>query len=86
VLAHLTRKYGGDINEVLAWAEDSAARLGELEGDDDRIAELAAERDALRGELGDLAQALTDARTEAAERFGQAVTTELAELRCRTQG
>jgi DNA repair protein RecN (Recombination protein N) len=80
VLAHLTRKYGGDIDEVLAWAEDSAARLGELEGDDERIAELAAERDALRAELGDLAQALTDARTEAAERFGQAVTTELAEL------
>lgn len=80
VLANLTRKYGTDIDAVLAWAEESAARLGELEGDDERIEELAGERDALRGELGDLAQALTDARTEAAERFGAAVTAELAEL------
>ena len=52
----------------------------ELDGDDDRIGELTAERDALRAELGGLAQALTDARTEAAERFAAAVTAELASL------
>ncbi|MCZ4096568.1 DNA repair protein RecN [Streptomyces sp. SID13666] len=80
VLSHLTRKYGSDIDGVLAWAEQSAARLGELEGDDERIAELTGERDALRAELGDLAQALSDARTEAADRFAAAVTAELAEL------
>ncbi|MEV6010883.1 DNA repair protein RecN [Streptomyces sp. NPDC051976] len=80
VLAHLTRKYGTDIDGVLAWAEQSAARLGELEGDDDRIAELTVERDALRAELGALAQGLTDARGEAADRFAAAVTAELAEL------
>ncbi|MFI1258349.1 DNA repair protein RecN [Streptomyces netropsis] len=79
-LTHLTRKYGPDIAAVLAWAEESAARLGELEGDDDRIGELTAERDALRAELGELAQALTDARTEAAKRFADAVTAELASL------
>ncbi|MFI8998155.1 DNA repair protein RecN [Streptomyces sp. NPDC053542] len=79
-LTGLTRKYGEDIAAVLAWAEDSAARLAELEGDDDRIGELTAERDALRAELGELAQALTDARTASAERFAAAVTTELAEL------
>jgi DNA repair protein RecN (Recombination protein N) len=80
VLAQLTRKYGSSVTEVLAWAEQSAARLTELEGDDDRIAELTAERDALRSELGELARALTEARTAAAERFGQAVTAELTEL------
>ncbi|WP_345654800.1 DNA repair protein RecN [Streptomyces tremellae] len=79
-LTALTRKYGEDIAAVLAWAEASAARLTELEGDDDRIGELTAERDALRGELAGLAQALTDARTEAAERFAAAVTEELASL------
>jgi DNA repair protein RecN (Recombination protein N) len=68
----LTRKYGEDIASVLAWAE--------LDGDDERIGELTAERDALRTELGGLAQALTDARTEAAERFAAAVTAELASL------
>ncbi|SOD87599.1 DNA repair protein RecN [Streptomyces sp. Ag109_G2-15] len=61
-LTGLTRKYGDDIDAVLAWAEQSAARLGELDGDDERIGELTAERDALRSELGGLAQALTDAR------------------------
>ncbi|MGW3955909.1 DNA repair protein RecN [Streptomyces sp. NPDC004752] len=79
-LGALTRKYGDDIDSVLAWAEQGAARLTELDGDDERIAELTAERDALRGELGGLAQALTDARTEAAERFAAAVTAELASL------
>ncbi|MEV0906325.1 DNA repair protein RecN [Streptomyces hokutonensis] len=76
----LTRKYGQDIAAVLAYAEQGAARLTELDGDDERIDELTAERDALRGELGGLAQALTDARTEAAERFAAAVTAELASL------
>ncbi|WP_199850048.1 MULTISPECIES: DNA repair protein RecN [Streptomyces] len=80
VLAQLTRKYGETIGEVLAWAERGAARLAELDGDDDRIGELTAERDALRAELGELAQALTDARTEAAGRFAEAVTAELASL------
>ncbi|MFI9722582.1 DNA repair protein RecN [Streptomyces sp. NPDC052396] len=82
-LTHLTRKYdesGEGIAAVLAWAERGAERLGELEGDDDRIAELAAEHTALRDELGALAQQLTDAREEAAKRFAAAVTGELAEL------
>ncbi|MCX5089303.1 DNA repair protein RecN [Streptomyces sp. NBC_00365] len=79
-LTQLTRKYGEDIDAVLAWAEQGAARLLELDGDDERIDELTGERDALRAELGGLAQALTDARTEAAERFAAAVTAELASL------
>ncbi|MGW7253458.1 DNA repair protein RecN [Streptomyces sp. NPDC054834] len=79
-LTALTRKYGDDIDAVLAWAEQSAVRLTELDGDDERLGELTAERDALRAELGGLAQALTDARTEAAERFAAAVTAELASL------
>ncbi|MGA5798596.1 DNA repair protein RecN [Streptomyces cellulosae] len=76
----LTRKYGENVTEVLAWAERSAARLTELEGDDGRIGELTAERDALRAELGALAQELSEARAEAAERFAAAVTEELASL------
>ncbi|ALV49451.1 DNA repair protein RecN [Streptomyces sp. 4F] len=79
-LTALTRKYGEDVAEVMAWAESSAARLTELEGDDERIGELTAERDALRSELGALAQELSEARTEAAERFAAAVTEELASL------
>ncbi|MGW1146749.1 DNA repair protein RecN [Streptomyces sp. NPDC002454] len=83
VLGQLVRKYGGadqDLASVLAWAEQGAARLLELDGDDDRIDELTAERDGLRGELGALARTLTVARQEAAARFAAAVTAELASL------
>ncbi|MGW6461545.1 DNA repair protein RecN [Streptomyces sp. NPDC055078] len=79
-LTGLTRRYGASIDLVLAWSQESAARLTELDGDDDRIGELTAERDTLRAELSGLAQALTDARTEAADRFARAVTDELSSL------
>ncbi|MFC7219408.1 DNA repair protein RecN [Streptomyces polyrhachis] len=79
-LAQLTRKYGTDIDAVLAWAERGTLRLTELEGDDSRLDELAAERDALAEELTELAAELTAARREAAQRFAAAVTAELAEL------
>ncbi|MFI6587877.1 DNA repair protein RecN [Embleya sp. NPDC050493] len=79
-LSALTRKYGESIDEVLAWAERSAARLAELDGDDDRTEELTAERDALRGELATLASEVSAARHAAAERFAAAVTGELTAL------
>ncbi|MFD6244332.1 DNA repair protein RecN [Streptomyces roseolus] len=79
-LTQLTRKYGESVTAVLAWAEESAERLGELDGDDERVGELTAERDRLRDELSVLAQRLTDARVEAADRFAGAVTAELASL------
>ncbi len=80
VLSGLTRKYGADVDEVLAWAERAAARVGELDGDDERIASLAAQNDTLRAELGELAGALSAARAAAAERFAAAVSAELASL------
>ena len=43
-LTALTRKYGETIDEVLAWAEQSAARLTDLDDTDERIEELRAER------------------------------------------
>jgi DNA repair protein RecN (Recombination protein N) len=82
-LTQLVRKYGeadAGVAAVLAWAERGAVRLTELDGDDERIGELTAERDALRAELGELAQELSDARTTAAERFAAAVTAELGSL------
>ena len=71
---------GGDLAAVLGWAKQAAARLGELDGDDDRIAGLAAEVDRLAAEMATLAGELTALRTEAAERFAAEVTTELAAL------
>ena len=71
---------GGDLAAVLGWAKQAAARLAELDGDDDRITGLAAEVDRLAAEMATLAGQLTALRTEAAERFAAEVTTELAAL------
>ena len=65
---------------MLAWAERAAARLAELEGDDERIDELRREHEELTARLAELAAELTAIRTRAAERFGRAVTEELAAL------
>jgi DNA repair protein RecN (Recombination protein N) len=68
------------IAAVLAWAKQAAARLAELEGDDDRIAGLAEEEASLAAQVGQLAAELSAARREAAERFAGDVTAELAAL------
>jgi DNA repair protein RecN (Recombination protein N) len=79
-LTGLTRKYGADIAAVLQWAEHSAARLVELDSDDDRIEELRAEHDDLTRQLTELSTELTKVRTEAAERLSDAITQELTAL------
>ncbi len=70
----------GGLGGVLSWAKLAAARLGELDSDDDRIAALASAEDGLAATLGELAAALTDARRQAAGRFAAEVTAELAAL------
>ena len=81
VLTALVRRHAADdVDGVLAWAASAVARLGELEGDDDRIEQLAAEDARLEAELGEVGEALSEARTEAAARFGAAVGAELADL------
>jgi len=79
-LTVLTRKYGESVEEVLAWSETSAARLGDLDGTDERIEALRTEQRSLRGELGEVAQTLSAARAEAAGRLAAEVTAELALL------
>jgi DNA repair protein RecN (Recombination protein N) len=79
-LSRLTRKYGESAVEVLAWAQQAASRLTDLEGDDDRIAVLQARRSELLAEMGQLAQTLSRARGAAATRFAAAVSGELEAL------
>jgi DNA repair protein RecN (Recombination protein N) len=79
-LARVQRKYGDTIDDVLAWAKESAARLDELEGADDRAEELSARLETLRAELATAAATLSSARREAAVTFGERVTTELSHL------
>jgi DNA repair protein RecN (Recombination protein N) len=69
-----------DAAAVLDWARRAALRVTELEGDDDKIVSLAEEEAALASEVATLAARLSELRHEAAERFGDDVTTELAAL------
>lgn len=76
----LMRKYGPTLDDVLARVNSGSARLLELDGDSERITELAEEVNAdhalvLRG-----AEALHILREEAAQRLSAAVTEELAAL------
>jgi DNA repair protein RecN (Recombination protein N) len=69
-----------DLSAVLAWAKGAAARLAELDGDDDRIASLEAREAELAAAVRDLGGRLTTMRKEAAARFDAAVTAELTAL------
>jgi DNA repair protein RecN (Recombination protein N) len=79
-LKGLTRRYGADIDAVLAWAQEAAGRLADLDDDGSRLERLRDHRDLLRGRLAGLAEQLTAARTEAGERLGRLVGAELTEL------
>ncbi len=76
----LLRKYGANVEEVLAWARVAAARVSVLDGDDERIGELQAERVDTAARLGQLAALLSAARSAAADTFATAVADELTAL------
>ncbi|HEX7462664.1 MAG TPA: DNA repair protein RecN [Dermatophilaceae bacterium] len=79
-LARLQRKYGDTADDVLAWAKESAARLTELEGAQDRVEGLQVRLDVLRDDLTTCAGQLSAARRLSATDFGARVTTELSHL------
>lgn len=79
-LRTLTRKYGTDIDDVLAWADRARTRLSEVDTSDSAVAELRERLEVLSGELVERAATLTRARTEAGEDLARRVTSELAEL------
>lgn len=76
----LARKHGPSLDAVLALQRDGALRLLELDGDDERIAELEQSAVQLGLELDDAAARLTAARRTAAAKLGAAVTEELHSL------
>ncbi|MBA3780503.1 MAG: DNA repair protein RecN [Nocardioides sp.] len=79
-LTALTRKYGDTVDEVLAWSSEASTRLLDLDGTDERIEALRAERAELRTALATSGVALSAARTKAATRLGAQVTEELTLL------
>ena len=76
----LIRKYGPTLDDVIALLDSGSRRLLELDGDTDRITELAEEVSADHALVVRGADALHDLREAAAKRLSAAVTEELAAL------
>lgn len=79
-LRALTRKYGTDVDDVIAWAEKARTRLTEVDTSDTAVAELRASVARLSAELVERGEALTAIRRAAGEDLARRVTEELAEL------
>lgn len=79
-LKTLTRKYAPDIDGVIAWAEESRARLESLDVSEETLASLAKEVDVAADKVRAAASKLTAARTKAAGKLAEAVSTELGGL------
>ncbi|MCM3556048.1 DNA repair protein RecN [Janibacter melonis] len=79
-LSELTRRYGGDVDAVLARRDRSRARVLELQQADDRLGGMAEQVESAAAEVARRAADLTAARTTAAERLGARVQEELRRL------
>lgn len=79
-LQGLTRKYGDTVDEVLAWAGESAARLTGLNSSDDRIVTLQGKLTTLDAAIADGAGKLTKLRKKAATTLAKQVRIELKAL------
>ncbi len=79
-LSSLCRKYGEDIDAVIAWSGQATERLVDLSASDDRIDALTHRIEQLDPVLEDLAGQLSTLRAAAAAAFSTAAAPELAAL------
>ncbi|MEP6560356.1 MAG: DNA repair protein RecN [Nakamurella sp.] len=79
-LRTLTRRYGEDVDAVLAWADEAGRELRTLDSSEQRLTELQQRLDELRSEVADAAAAISRQRAGAAGRLGTLVTKELDQL------
>ena len=79
-LRTLTRRYGEDVDAVLAWARDAADELEGLDSSEHRLAELQQELDRVRGRVACAAEVISRRRSDAAVTLGTSVTAELDQL------
>ena len=79
-LGALRRRYGGTVDEVLAWLAQAKEKVAEVFGDEDRLVLLGEQEVAARSSAIELARNLSAARGKAGKRFGAAVTSELQAL------
>lgn len=79
-LERLERKYGADLEEVLAFRDRSAAELAALAGSDERLAALGREAETLTARLAERATSLSRGRARAARRLERDLEAALREL------
>ncbi|HVE98965.1 MAG TPA: DNA repair protein RecN [Mycobacteriales bacterium] len=79
-LTTIVRKYAEDLSGVLSWSQDAAARLAELDADDDTLDSLRRAHEAAEVELAGLAVELSASRRVAARRLAGEITAELGDL------
>lgn len=79
-LEALRRKYGRSVEDMLAHREQVEAELAALEGADERIHALAAERDVAIATANEAAEKLSRARKRAGRKLSKAVESELGDL------
>lgn len=77
LIERLERKYGEGVEGILAFAEESRRELAELEGAEDRLAELAGEVAQAHAQLVEAGEALSRARRGAAEQLSAEATKEI---------
>lgn len=80
LISQLKRKYGNDIDAVLAWRERAHEELQGIEHGEERLAELEVKKERLLHQAGELAGKLSQLRAEAAARLSSAVELELSDL------
>jgi DNA repair protein RecN (Recombination protein N) len=80
LIVNLKRKYGGNIEAVLAFADHARQQLETIATASERIAELEGEQEARLRELAALGQTLSETRRSAAEKLGKGVENELDDL------
>lgn len=80
LINNLKRKYGDSIADILAVQEQAAAELETISHSEERIAFLEDQRDQLLHQIGELGEALSQARQEAAAALSAAVEQHLRDL------
>ncbi len=76
----LKRKYGGSIEEILAYGEKAQTELDAITHSEERIEELRAEEEKLRHKIGEMGLALSNARRQASTSLSDGVVGQLADL------
>jgi DNA repair protein RecN (Recombination protein N) len=81
LIHRLTRKYGGSIESVLAFAVEARKQLSTISTAAERIEELSSAESGVLEKLAEQGLALSDKRKRAAEKMSKAIETELDDLR-----